>query len=238
MFGLGTIINVACVVVGGILGMLVGKLISESLRDTLTKAMGVSVLFIGIAGALEKMFTVGEGGILVSDGTMMLIISIAIGTVIGELCHVEDYIEKFGAWLKEKTGNAKDKNFIDGFVTASLTTCIGAMAVVGSMEDGMFGDYSILAAKAVLDLIIVMIMTSSMGKGCAFAAIPIAIFQGVITIIAHFAGTFVSDATLHNISLVGSVLIFCVGVNLVWGKLIKVANILPALIVASLMTLL
>ena len=119
-----------------------------------------------------------------------------------------------------------------GFVTASLTVCIGAMAVVGSIKDGIEGDISILTTKAILDLIIVMVMTCSLGKGCIFSAIPVAVFQGTITALARLIKPLMTEAASANLSLIGSVLIFCVGVNLVWGKKIKVANLLPSLVFA------
>ena len=121
---------------------------------------------------------------------------------------------------------------MEGFVTASLTVCIGAMAVVGAIQDGVYGDYSVLAAKAVLDLIIIIIMTASMGKGCIFSAIPVALFQGSITILSTFLEPLMTEAALSNLSLTGSILIFCVGVNLIWEKKLRVANMLPALLVA------
>lgn len=235
MFGTGTILNVALIIAGGIAGLSVGRFLTEVLKDSLMKVSGVCVLFIGIAGTLQKMLVINADGSLSSKGTMLMIVSIAVGTVIGEFCHIEDGMENFGVWLKQKTGNGKDKKFVDAFVTATLTVCIGAMAVVGSIQDGITGDYSILLAKAVLDLIIIMMMAASMGKGCAFSAIPVGIFQGSITVIAHFAGANVTDLTLDTLSFVGNVLIFCVGINLVWGKKIRVGSMLPALIVAVLM---
>ncbi len=121
---------------------------------------------------------------------------------------------------------------MDAFVTASLTVCIGAMAIVGSIQDGILGDWSILATKAVLDLIIIMVMSCSLGKGAVFSAIPVGIFQGSITVLAGFIRPLMTDAALNNLSLVGNVLIFCVGINLVWDKKVKVANLLPAIVVA------
>lgn len=235
MIGLGTLVNVICVLVGGFVGVFAGRFVNQSMQDTLMKGTGISVLFIGMAGTLQQMFYIDDAGSLKSGGTMILILSIAIGTVLGELLHIEEHIEKLGNWLKIKTGNAKDKLFVEGFVNTSLTICIGAMAVVGSIQDGIFGDHAILVAKGILDLIIVMVMAASLGKGCIFSALPVAVFQGGITLIAHFAGSFVTDHALNNLSLVGSALIFCVGLNLVWGKKIKVANLLPALIVAVVM---
>ena len=231
MFGLGTIINVLAIVLGGVLGMLVGKFFKEQLRDSLEKACGICVLFIGIGGALEGMLQVRDGGI-VSGGSLLIIGCLAIGTLIGELLNIEHLLERFGAWLRQKTGNAKDARFIDGFVTATLTVCIGAMAVVGAIEDGIAGDSSILITKAILDLIIITVMTCSMGKGCIFSAIPVGIFQGSVTALAVLIKPIMTEAALGNLSLIGSILIFCVGVNLVWGKKIRVANLLPAIVLA------
>lgn len=122
---------------------------------------------------------------------------------------------------------------MDAFVTASLTVCIGAMAIVGSIQDGIRGNYSILTAKAVLDFILVMVMTCSMGKGCLFSAIPVAVFQGSITALAGLVAPLMTDAALNNLSFIGSILIFCVGINLIWGKNIRVANLLPAVVFAA-----
>ncbi len=231
MIGLGTIINTAAILLGGVLGALFGRFLSDSAQDTLTKVCGVSTLFIAVSGALEKMFTV-ENGAIVGSGSMLIVICLAIGAVIGELLKIEDAFERFGQWLKIKSGNAKDKGFVNAFVTASLTVCIGAMAIVGSLEDGLTGDYSILATKAVLDLIIIMVMSCSLGKGAVFSAIPVAVLQGSITALAGLLRPVMTTAALNNLSLVGNVLIFCVGINLVWDKRVKVANLLPAIVVA------
>lgn len=231
MPGLGTIINTAAILLGGFFGALFGRFLSDNAQDTLTKVCGVSTLFIALSGALEKMLTV-ENGLIVSGGSMLIIGCLAIGAFVGELLNIEDGFERFGQWLKIRTGNAKDRGFVDAFVTASLTVCIGAMAIVGSIQDGIAGDYSILATKAVLDLIIIMVMTCSMGRGCVFSAIPVAVLQGSITALAGLVKPLMTDAALANLSLVGNVLIFCVGINLVWGKKIRVANLLPAIVLA------
>ena len=231
MPGIGTVINCAAILVGGILGMLFGRFIKEQVQDALTKVCGISTLFIGIAGALESMLTVADGKVT-SGGTVLIICCLALGTFIGELIDIEGAFERFGAWLKIKTGNAKDGGFVNAFVSASLTVCIGAMAIVGAIQDGIAGDYSILAAKALLDLIIVMIMTCAMGKGCIFSAVPVALFQGAITAFSGLLRPVMTEAALENLSMIGSILIFCVGINLVWGKKLRVANMLPAVIFA------
>jgi len=231
MYGLGTIINTAAILLGGLGGALFGRFLSDSAQDTLTKCCGVSTLFIAITGALEQMLSV-ENGAIVSSGSMLVIGCLAIGAVIGECLNIENAFERFGEWLKIRSGNARDQGFVNAFVTASLTVCIGAMAIVGSIQDGISGDYSILATKAVLDLIIIMVMSCSLGRGAVFSAIPVAVFQGTITALAGLLRPVMTDAALSNLSLVGNVLIFCVGINLVWGKKVKVANLLPAIVVA------
>ena len=231
MFGLGTIINAAAIVAGGLLGMLFGNRLPERVTETLGMACGVSVLFISIAGAMEGMLSLSEQG-LQSGGSMLLVVSLALGGLFGELVDTEGRFERFGEWLKIRTGNAKDRNFVNGFVTASLTVCIGAMAIVGAIQDGILGDWSILAVKGLLDFIIVMVMTCSMGKGCMFSAIPVFLWEGAVTLLAQLVRPAMTEAALANLSMVGSVLIFCVGLNLVFGKKVRVANLLPALIPA------
>ena len=231
MVGLGTIINSAAIIVGGVFGHLFGKILNERIQDSLQKASGICVLFIGIAGAMEGMLKL-SGSSLSAGRSMLIVASLALGALVGEILNIEHGFERFGEWLKVKTGNAKDKSFVEGFVTASLTVCIGAVAVVGSSKDGISGDYSILVTKAILYLIIITVMTCSLGKGCAFSAIPVAVFQGLITALARLIKPLMTDGALANLSLIGSILIFCVGVNLVWDKRIKVANLLPSLVFA------
>lgn len=231
MPGLGTIINIAGILLGGILGLCFGKLLKERHQQTLIRVCGVSTLFIGIGGALEGMLSVNGDGVVSGSG-MMIVVCLSLGALIGELLNIEDGFERFGQWLKLKTGNAKDKQFVEGFVTASLTVCIGAMAIVGSIEDGISGDYSILATKAILDLIIIMVMTCSLGKGCIFSAIPVGILQGSVTLLSTVLRPLMTPAAQSNLSMIGSILIFCVGLNLVWDKRIRVANLLPAVVLA------
>ena len=231
MTGLGTLINAAGILTGGLAGLIFGKFMTARYQNTLNSACGLCVIFIGIAGTMEKMMNV-TGGALTSSGTMMVIGSFTTGSLLGEFLNIEQLLESFGNWLKAKTGNGSDPKFVEGFVTASLTVCIGAMAVVGSIRDGISGDYSILAAKAVLDFIIILVMTASMGRGCIFSAIPVALFQGLITALARVIAPLMTQTALDNLSLTGSMLIFCVGVNLIWGKKIKVANMLPTLLIA------
>ena len=184
MIGLGTIINSTAIVAGGLIGHFTGKLFRQDQQDAVNKACGISVLFIAIAGAMQGMLHIDNGKIL-SGKSMLVVLCLALGTIIGEIIGIERGFECFGEWLKVKSGNSGDKQFVNAFVTASLTVCIGAMAIVGAIQDGISGDYSTLAVKAVLDFIIVAVMTSSLGKGCIFSAIPVFLFEGAITVLAE-----------------------------------------------------
>ena len=227
----GTLINTAGIVLGGIAGMLFGKLLKDRHQETLTMACGVGTLFIGISGAMNYML---HNDLFPDGGSMLVVICLALGGFIGETLNIERFFESFGEWLKIKTGNARDTGFVNGFVTASLTVCIGAMAIVGAIQDGISGDWSTLGAKAVLDLIIVMVMTASLGKGCMFSAIPVFLWEGSLTLLAGFLRPMMTDIAMGYLSLVGNILIFCVGINLIWGKKIRVANLLPAVLLAVL----
>lgn len=233
MTGLGTIINSAAILAGGVVGHFTGKLFRQEQQNALTITCGISVLFIAIAGAMQGMLNI-DGNRLVSGKSMLIVLCLALGTVAGEIIGIEKAFERFGEWLKKKSGNSGDKEFVNAFVTASLTVCIGAMAIVGSIQDGISGDYSTLAVKAVLDFIIIAVMTSSLGKGCVFSAIPVFLFEGAITLLARLISPVMTDLAVAYLSLIGSILIFCVGVNLVWGKKVRVANMLPAVVLAVL----
>ena len=225
----GTIVNTAAIIAGGVFGHLFGKLLKERHQETLTMACGVGTIFLSIAGAMNYML---HHDLLPGGGSMLVIACLALGGLIGEILNIEHGLECFGEWLKKTTGNAKDPRFVNGFVTTSLTVCIGAMAIMGSVQDGLSGDWSTLGAKSILDLIIVMVMTCSLGKGCAFSAIPVFLWEGGLTLLASAVRPILTEAALGYLSLVGSVLIFCVGVNLFWGKKVRVANLLPSLIIA------
>lgn len=231
MFGLGTIINSAGIVVGGLIGHFAGKLFKPAQQEALTRACGISVLFIGIAGAMQGMLGI-DGGALVSGKSMLVVLCLALGTVVGELIGIERGFERFGEWLKKKTGNSGDAGFVNAFVTASLTVSIGAMAIVGAVQDGLLGDFSTLAVKSVLDLIIIAVMTSSMGRGAIFSAVPVFIFEGCMTLLARLVSPIMTETAIAYLSLIGSVLIFCIGLNLIRDKKISVANMLPSVLLA------
>ena len=210
------------------MGFLFGRFLNERMQDTLMKTMGICTMMLGIGGTMEKMLTI-ENGTLVSGGSMLLILSLVLGAFAGEIMDIEGKFTAFGEWLKKKTGNSGDARFTDAFVLASLTVAIGAMAVIGSIRDGLFGDYSVLMVKALLDLVIIMILTSIMGKGCIFSAIPVGVLEGGMTLLARLISPLLSDTAMNGLAMVGSVLIMLIGINLVWPKTIRTSNLLPAI---------
>ena len=228
MSGLGTIINVVLLVAGGLLGLAGGRFITPRIQDTLMKASGLCVLFIGLGGTMQKMLLI-DGEALATTGTTMLIVSFALGSLIMAPIHTVSEV---------KTGSEGDNEFTNAFVSTSLTVCIGAMAIVGSIQDGLLGDWSTLALKGALDCIIVCTMTASLGRGCIFSALPVAVFQGTITLFAGALSPIMTTAALNSLSLVGSMLIFCVGVNLIRPQTFRTANMLPSVVIAVIYALL
>lgn len=233
MPGLGTIVNVCAIAAGGILGCGAGKLFSDKLRETLLSVCGLMVCFLGIGGTLSKMLVIQDGA-LSATGTMMMVFSLLIGTIIGSLLDIDRRVEALGVWLRNRTGNAKDPAFVSAFVSASLTVCVGAMAVIGSIEDGVYANHAVLFMKAILDFSIIVAMAAAMGPGTIFSAIPVGVVQGAITALARLAAPYLTDAAMGNLSYVGNILITCVGINLLFPGKIRVANLLPSLIIAIL----
>lgn len=195
-------------------------------------ACAVAVIFLGLTGTVKEMLQIGADGGVTLVGTNCMLASLIGGAVIGEAIDLEDRMEGFGHWLQQKTGSGGDTRFVEGFVTASLTVCIGAMAVIGSINDRLLSAPSVLFAKTVIDAVIVMIMTSALGKGCIFSAISVGIFQGIIFLLAGFLEPIMTPAALKSLSAVGNILIFCVGTNLFGLPHVRIANLLPALVIA------
>lgn len=230
---MGTLINTAAIAAGGLIGLLIGSRLSKRFQTVLVMALAMSVIAMSLSGIVSAMLTVTENGVQ-THGTYVLIFCLVLGGLLGEIINIDAGIERLGAFLKKRSGNSGDSTFMRGFINASLTVCIGAMAVVGAIEDGIHGDSSILLTKSILDFVIVLVMTASLGKGCIFSAIPVAIFQGTITLLAKLVAPLMNDAAVNNLSLIGSVLILSVGVNLIAeGKFrLKVANLLPSILFA------
>lgn len=237
MRGMGTIVNVLAIIIGGSLGLFCKNLLKDRYQETIMKATGIATMFLALSGTLSKMFVIQQVGIQ-TTGSMNVILSLVIGALIGEMIDIDHLFEKFGNWLKLKTKSQGDHQFVNAFVTASLTVCIGAMAIMGAIQDGIYANPSILFAKAVLDFVIILVMSSSMGKGCFFAFIPVAFLQGTLTALSVGLAPFMTTSFLNHLDMVGNILIFCVGINLIWPRTIRVANLLPALVVAVVLSFL
>ncbi len=221
MIGLGTIVNAGAVIIGGLIGLLLKGGLKQRFQDILMQVLGLSVVFIGIQGVMEG---------IASMNSILIILSLVFGALLGEWINIEKRTQDFGEWLKRKVKSEKDNKFVEGFVSTSFTICIGAMAIVGSLQDGLTGNANMLYQKAILDAVFVIIAASAFGKGPIFSVIPVVILQGSITLLAKYIEPFLTDAVISNLSVVGSMLIFCVGVNLMFPTKIKVANMLPCLL--------
>ena len=234
MTGIGTIVNTGAVLLGSLLGVFLKRGISDMLRETLMRSVGTATIFIGISGALSEMLKI-EDGKLSSNGILLMCVSLALGSVIGELLHIEERLEGLGDKIREMKIFRNSGDFTEGFVSATLVICIGAMSIVGPLKDALDGDPSILYTKSILDFISTMIFASTLGIGVLCSAVPMFLYQGAFTLCAGLVEPYLyslGDGNLvSNISSVGSVLIFGVGVNLLFGKKLRVGNMLPALII-------
>lgn len=230
MRGLGTIVNVLAIIAGGSLGLLIKGGLKQKMQDTFMQACGLATIFIGICGTLSGMFTVNNGKIE-TTGTLLLICSLVIGGLIGEAIDLEEKMDHLGEKLKVLVKVQNDSKFVDGFVTAALVVCVGAMAVVGSIQDGLTGDPPMLYAKALLDGIIVLVFASVFGVGAIFSALPLGIYQGLITLGAVLIAPYLTNTLISELSYIGSALIFGVGINISFGKKFKVGNLLPAIFI-------
>ncbi len=229
MHGLGTIVNCLTIIIGSTIGILIKGGLPKRFEETIFSAVGLAVMFIGLGGALSG-FLVIEKGALSTQYTMMMVLSLVLGAVVGEALNIERRLDHLGDWVKSKMPKKLAGNtFTEGFVTASMLFCVGAMAIVGSLEDGLNGNYSVLFAKSVLDGITSILLASSLGVGVAVSAAPILIYQGGITLLSQVLRPLLSDTLISQMSCVGSVLIVAIGINMLFGKKIKVGNLLPAI---------
>jgi len=220
---LGNYVNAAAIVIGCLLGLLVHKGLKEAYKDIIMQAIGLSVLFVGAAVAI--------GGLLDPDSEAVLfIISLVVGGAVGEVIGIEKSLEKLGRLLQKKVGTG-DNNIAQGFVTASLIFCVGTMAIIGSLESGLRGNYDILFAKSVLDGITSMILATTLGIGVIFSAGAVFIYQGAIILFAGSLEPLLTNQVIREISIIGGILIFGIGLNMLEIKKIKTANLLPAVIV-------
>lgn len=241
MIGLGTIVNVIAVLAGAAIGMIIKGGLPQRFEKTILGAIGLATFFIGITGALSGMLVIDENHSVSSQHTMLMIISLVVGAFLGELINIEKRLDTFGEWCKKRfkfiggkvgstsVGSISNDTFVEGFVSSALLFCVGAMAIVGALEDGLSANATTLYAKSILDGVAAMIFSASLGVGVFFSVIPLAIYQGSITLMAKFIKPYLSDMVISQMSFVGSILIFAIGFNLIFGKKIKVGNMLPAM---------
>lgn len=219
---LGTVVNTIAVIIGALIGMLLKKGLPEKMADTLMKGLGLCTLFLGISGSLK------------GENSMILIVSMVAGTLIGEGIDLEDKVNRLGQWVEKKfSGKAADDkvSVAEGFVTASLLFCVGAMAIVGSLQSGLQGNHEMLFNKSVLDFVAAIIFASSMGIGVAFASAFVFVYQGAITLLAQWIEPFLNEAVINEMTCVGSVIIIGLALNMLGITKLRVMNYVPAIFI-------
>ena len=222
---IGTLINVAAVIAGSLIGLFLRRGLPKQLRDTLMAGMGLCVIVIGLKGAL------GTGN------EMLVILSVVLGGCVGVALQIEKHLDQLGSRLEKKFSAAGDGNFGKGFVTASLMFCVGAMAIVGSMDSGLRGDHSTLMAKSVLDGVASIILCSTLGPGVMLSALAVLIYQGGIALLAQAIQPLLTERVIAEMSAVGGVLIMAIGLNMLRKEHIPVGNLLPGVFLPLLLTL-
>lgn len=223
----GVFVNMATAVIGGLLGTFFKKGIPEKISTAVMTAVGLCVVYIGIDGALK------------GDNTLVLIISMLIGTVIGSLIDIDDKINRLGLWVEKKFSKGKKKvSIAEGFVTSTLLFCVGSMTVVGSLNAGLLGDNRMLYTKAVLDLVSGTVIATTCGIGVVFSAISVLVIQGGIVLLAEQLNGVLTTSAINEMTCVGSVIIIALGLNLVGISKFKVANFMPAIFLAPLVCML
>lgn len=234
--GIGTVVNVAAVVTGGGIGLFLKHGLKERYQEILMQALGLSVLFVGTTGALRGLLSVNNSS-LETQNILFMIISIVLGALIGEWWRLEDRLAGIGERLRSLVKIKGENNkFVEGFVSASIIIIVGAMAIVGPIQDALMRDPTMLYAKSALDGVICLVLASSLGVGVLFAALPMGLYQGVITFLAGLIEPYLSAELIFNISFIGSLMICCIGINMLWKTKIRVANFLPGLLVAIALT--
>lgn len=237
MTGIGTIVNTLAVVAGGGVGLLLRSGIRDRFKEILMQALGVSTIFIGVSGALRGIFIV-DGSLLDTRNTLLMILCLVLGALLGEWINIDLLMQRLGNFLRKKVKVRDEENsFAEGFVTTTIIICTGAMAIVGSFQDALLGDPAMLYAKSALDGVIAAILASTYGVGVLFSALVLLAYQGSLTVLAAWIRPVLSDTMLFNISFVGSVLVFLIGVNMLFEKRIRIANFLPAIVLAAVLPL-
>lgn len=220
---LGTLVNSAAIIIGGAIGLLLKKGLPKKMADTLMVGLGLCTLYIGISGCLE------------GENTLVLIISMVAGTILGEAVDLDDKINKLGNFLERKFAGKKSEataqkvSLAEGFVTSSLLFCVGAMAIVGSLQSGLTGNHETLYAKSMLDFVAAIIFASTLGAGVMLSASLLFLYQGSITLLAQFIEPFLTDPVIAEMNCVGNVIIIGLAMNMLGISKFKVMNFVPAI---------
>ncbi len=222
----GTLVNCAAVIIGGLIGLLLKKGIKESYAAGINKSLGLAVLVIGINGVISNMFTV-ENGKLSSSGELLLVVFLVVGTLIGELLKLD---ERFNRFCGKVDSKFKNGGFASGFINGTLLFCVGAMAIIGSINDGLTGDSSVLFVKSALDFVSAIIFGSTLGFGVVFTFIPLLIYQGGISLLAGTLSGILQGELLEQVCTVGYAIIMAIGFNFFLEKKFKTLNMMPAII--------
>ncbi len=235
---MGTLINVLAILAGSAIGVLLGNRLSEKMSRTLTDAMGLIVLVIGALNLLElsnQSFEKSTGAV---PTILVVLAALLIGGVLGSLMNIEGRLEQFGAWLQGKTKGKGDKElFIQGFVNAALLFTIGPMAILGALQDGLGQGFDVLALKSTLDGFTSIASSATIGWGLPFSAVPVGLWQGLLTILSATVGAVLSEAAVAAITATGGILLLGTGLRLLQIRMVSVAELLPALIIAPIITL-
>ncbi|MBR3781302.1 MAG: DUF554 domain-containing protein [Clostridia bacterium] len=221
----GTLVNCVAVIVGGLIGLLLKKGIKETYAQGINKSLGIAVLIIGLNGVISNMFTV-ESGTLKSSGELLLIVFLVAGTLIGELLKLDD---RFNSFCKKIDSKFKDGGFASGFINGTILFCVGAMSIIGSLNDGLTGDSSVLFVKSALDFVNAVIFGATLGFGVIFVCVPMLIYQGGISLLAGSLGGILQGELLTHICMVGYAIIVAIGFNFFLEKKFKTLNMVPAL---------
>lgn len=224
---LGTLVNTGAVVIGAIIGLFLKKGLSKQMADTIMKGLGLCTMFLGISGSLK------------GENSLILIMSMVIGTLIGEGLDLEKRINQLGEWL-EKKFRAKDGTKVSiaqGFVTASLLFCVGAMTIVGSLQSGLTGNHEMIYNKSMLDFVAAIIFASTLGLGVIFAGAFVFIYQGIIVLAAQWAAPFLTDTVINEMTCVGSVIIIGLALNMIGITKLRVMNYVPSIFIPIILCL-
>lgn len=231
---LGTLVNSGAIIVGAAIGMIFKKKINKDYCEAVNKSMGIAILIVGLNGVISSMFTVSDGKIS-SSGELLLIVSLALGTLLGTVLKLDDRLNKLSDTIEKKTNLG---GFSAGFSASTMIFCVGAMAIVGAINDGVFGDHSTLFIKSALDGITSIVLASTLGIGVMFSSVPIFLYQGGISLLAGYVGKFLTGDVLTELCMVGNAIIIAIGLTFLKKNFLKPINMLPAILVPPIYELL